>query len=195
MISNDNFQKVKSNFIDPLSDIYGKTLNDAQIDAFVEDLGRFTKSELIGAQLVIRRKNKYFPTISESMTTCESLRERDQRGNVDAGKNPWKEKNDARKKMISDYLAKFQSSSLWVQAVREKWDMDLWRYAYAVADVQAQMIQGLKNIGWNSADIFGINTPISEEEKAAWFKNQRVQCQGGIDVSVPTGKIMEWSAK
>lgn len=195
MKKDDDFEKVVENFVTPLSKLYNKNLNEAQIQAFVEDLSRFTKPELLGAQLTIRRKNKYFPTISEAITACEALREREKKNNESAsnpGKNPWQNIKDERKKMIAEYIDKFKLSNIWFEAVNGKWDLSLWRFIYSVADVQAQMIQGRKNIGWNKPDIFGIDYALTDEEKASWFKIQRAQCQGGIDVAIPTTRIAEW---
>lgn len=196
MKNDDNFQKVVDNFITPLSKIFNKNLNEAQIEAFVEDLSRFTKPELLGSQLIIRRKNKYFPIISEAINACESLREREQRDSRSFSKNPYQESDKNRQKLIAEYLVKFKASSLWFQAASEGWGLELWRYVYAVADVQAQMVLGMKNIGWSLIDIFGVNYQLTTDgEKAVWFKTQREQSGYlGIDVAVPAGRISEWKA-
>lgn len=102
------------------------------------------------------------------------------------------EKNKKAKQMVSDYVKNFTSSSLWLEAEREAWSLPLWRYVHAVASTQSQMIEGVA-VGWNKADIMGINYPLSDQELYSWMERQKQQAiMGYIDVMIPTGKINEW---
>lgn len=104
--------------------------------------------------------------------------------------NSWELLDKQHEKMVSDYMARYrETSTVWLQAVKEGWDLPLWRHVYAVADVQAQLILDMKNLGWNGWDIFATHK-ITPEMKKAFFGEMRWQAATGeIDVGVPTDVI------
>lgn len=100
------------------------------------------------------------------------------------------------KQLIGDYIQNFISvSPTYAQAIREDWDIDLWRYVHAVADVQAQMIVGEKRVGWDGVAIFGARATITDEMLKAFLGSQRRQANIGIiEVAIPTSCMQDWKA-
>ena len=191
-----DFKKVTESFLVPLCELFGKNLSESQVKAFVEDLAIYTPPELLGASVSIRRSSRYFPTIKDAIEACQKFRDRADAEDISKNgsrANPAIEKNNARVAAIQEYLARFRQSVMWMEAEREGWELFLWRYVYAVADVQLQMMSGLKNIGWNGVDIFGTQESITDDMKKDFFVSQRVQAKNGIvEVGIPTAKIKEW---
>lgn len=110
----------------------------------------------------------------------------------EAQENPWKVKERQYRKLIEDYIAGFRYSNIWLEALTEGWDLDLWRYVHSIASVQSAMITG-SSVGWSGGDIFGYAIAITDIEKKIFLDNQNRQAQTGtINVAIPTGKISNW---
>jgi len=104
----------------------------------------------------------------------------------------WIERGNKIKKLVSDYLSEFQNSTIYFDAVREKYETELLQYVTHVATIQAQMLVGDK-VGWDKATIFGINYELSDKEQYRFFEAQKRQADTGyISVAIPTTKIQEW---
>lgn len=99
------------------------------------------------------------------------------------------------RKLVENYLSEFMTvSTIWVEATREGWDHYLREFLYAVADVQAQMIIGEKNIGWNGPKIFGAQ--LDDAVIKNFMADQNKQALAGyIDVAIPVGRIADWKAE
>lgn len=108
--------------------------------------------------------------------------------------NPWEVRAATKKHLLDEYLKRFKTiSTIWAEAVREGWDLSLLNFVRSVADVQAQMIVGERNIGWNGVNIFGAGKHMDEKEIHRFLESQKDQSNTGqIDVSIPTGRIVEW---
>ncbi|WP_299074751.1 hypothetical protein [uncultured Paraglaciecola sp.] len=201
-----HFQRIKENIIDPVEKLYSKNLNDFQIEAWVEDLAEFSNNELKEAVKILRQNKTYFPKLSEAMSACQSARKQrySKDGYAKTGEGyitvqqKWQEREENIRRMVDSYIQHFKNTSaIYPEALRGKYEKSLLTYIDAVAFVQAQMIEGGGNgIGWSSINIFGcVGTP-TPEEVALFFQNQRQLCSAGvIDVPIPTGKIREWKRK
>jgi len=110
---------------------------------------------------------------------------------IEAAPDPWVEKQKRCDKMVNDYISQFKKSMLWLEAVRDGWDLHLFRYLYSAASLQSQLINGL-NAGFDKTSVFGAGS-IDDEDIYHWKNRQRSQAEMGfIDISVPTGIIEEW---
>lgn len=108
----------------------------------------------------------------------------------------WKLRNDKRGRLIDEYIKNFiAASSIWSEAMRDGWDMELRDYLYCVANVQAQFIVGEQNIGYSSMGIWGAGNKIQDNEVSQFLHGQKRQAQTGfIDVAIPTGRIADWKS-
>ena len=169
---NLSLEKVQNNFINPLVEMYNKTLNDYQIQAFVEDLSRFTEYEMRGAVKKIRSKNRYFPTISESIEACYFIRDELVSKNQSIKKQekfPWEERQKAAQVMAKDYIENYQKTAvLWEQAMREGWELALYQYIWSIAHLQSCLIHKVA-AGWDKESVFGINAILTDETLNFWL--------------------------
>lgn len=106
--------------------------------------------------------------------------------------NIWEVRDAERLSLLSDYIASYKNhAQLYRQAVAEKWDRYLIKYVSAVADIQAQAIAGVKNIGWDGVAIFPLG--VNKNKAHAFLQEQyRIADSGMIDVAIPTGLITHW---
>lgn len=192
-----DYGKVFTNFIQPLSKLYNKNLNDEQMAAYVEDLAIYRAETLEISQKEIRRDSKYFPTIAQSIEACDKVQnipKSTSQYSLGKAKYPWEIREDSKNKLVADYLAWFKNTSqICREAVAGKWDFELLNYVIAVAEIQAQMILNFPHIGWQSPVIFGYGTAITKEMHSSFFAEQRrIAAFGDIDVAIPTGRIENW---
>jgi len=106
--------------------------------------------------------------------------------------NPWEINEKRRYAILTDYLEKSShTSTIFGDAFREGWAYDLMKYVKAVADIQAQKIAGIKNIGWDGMVIFPLG--VSKDDARVFLDEQyRIASEGEIKVSIPTGLIRHW---
>jgi hypothetical protein len=191
MPSQVDFDKVKRCIIDPMARHWNADLDsDTQAD-FVDDLARFSEETLKKAMQTLREEQKRKPSLAHVMEACKkfSPSRKDIPGNTDLECH---KREINKQKMVTDYVASYRNSTLYLEAYREGWDLDLLAYVYAVADVQAQMILGYQRFGWDGPSIFGYGE-LTDDTRNSFFKDQRRQAQiGTIDVGIPTTRIAEW---
>lgn len=193
----DNYQKVTDNFINPLSKIFSKSLNDEMTAAYVEDLGEYSPKELDRAVLSIRRSLKYFPVIASAIEHCDDARRQmNYRPKADNQNSvlPSAEREERARVLVAEYLHSFKySSGYYSEALSGGWSRDLLEFVEAVAWIQAQRIVGQKSIGWNGGKIFGYGKSVSPEEARVFLDEQYRQADSGsIDVGIPTGRIEDF---
>ena len=104
---------------------------------------------------------------------------------------PWEERAMAVRGMVREYLKLFFLSPQGVQARREGWDHQLYRYVAAVAYIQAQYIHKCPSVGYEGAIIFD-NTPTDGEELYLINSCKSQAERGMINVRVPADKIAQW---
>lgn len=196
MPSQNDFQKVKTNFLDPLLKHFSKKLNDEQGEAYVEDLSEFSSDVLQRAWLHCRRSNKYFPSIYEAISACDELRKstgKPKSSNPSGHREKWDIRDEDRKNLVHDFLYEnLMKTALYRQAQAEYWDIPLRRYAMALANLQAQMIYP------SPAGHYAYEGSILEinHNMPGWkdfLEQQRIACaNGAISFSVPSELIDRW---
>ena len=108
-------------------------------------------------------------------------------------KNSWNQRMDQRRDMVNKYLERFKHTNIWLDAVREGYDLYLERFVREVANVQAQMIiPEQSGVGWGNIAIHD-SGQVDPSEINSFMRDQQRQAQMGfIDVGVPTGRIQNW---
>ena len=108
--------------------------------------------------------------------------------------NNWELDDKEHKRLVGDYLRnRIKNSQLWYQAIDGGWSTSLYRYVYSVADIQAQRMLGIKNIGYSTVEIFGAGAKIDEGKIKSFLDRQCAIADGGIiDVAIPTERIESW---
>lgn len=194
MLNQSNYDKVNSKMIAPLNVFFSTRLPDEMVDAFVEDLSEYSAETLGKSFKQLRRSCKRMPTLAQVIEVCKEMRSDNYQNNGLSQKvsEEIETNNEKCSAMVDRYIADYKTRAIWLQASREGWQMELWRYVNAVATIQAQMICK-QTVGWNKADIFGINYQLSDEEIHHFFESQKAQAEAGfISVSDPASRIEEW---
>jgi hypothetical protein len=188
-----DFDRVSRCIIEPIKRHWSAEFDSDMVADFVDDLARFDEKTLTQAMQLLRTEQKRRPSLAHIVEACKKYAP-SRHGGIpnQSAKFPWHERDDERKAMIERYMEGFGHTSMMTEAFRDGWDLDLRRFVYAVAEVQAQMIQGCKSVGWDGASIFGYGT-LTDEAKAQFFRDQTRQAQTGqIDVAIPTSRIEAW---
>ena len=193
-MKNEDLERVSENFLNPMMELYSKKLNQYQVQAYVEDLCQFSNDVLLGAVLQLRRSGQYFPKISECITACEKVQARVKKPTDHKISEVINDLDEARK-MAKEYTDRFMTTPTGNEAERNKYSFQLFRYVFAAAMLQAQMILGMKNLGWSSMDLFGDTTPSTDEVKVFFAKSREQANQNYIDVAIPASKFQEWKGQ
>lgn len=200
-MSNNNqgtIAKIQRHVIDPLHGLFGATINEHLLDAYVEELGNYSEQTLDLAIKHIRRESKRTPTLANIIDAVYTVLNKQRRANAgsNSGKPFVNEIREKQRELVSEYCKKFKNySTIYAEARRENWDLDLMKYVEAIADVQAQFIERNANghIGWNGFVIFGAGNIITDEMKHVFFDGCKAQAErGSIEVGIPTGMIAHW---
>lgn len=106
---------------------------------------------------------------------------------------PWDIRKAEIKKLVGEYMQRFYTSPIYVEAQVGGYDIQLVRYVHAVADVQAQMITSDdKPFGWDGVAICGFNR-ISDKDFYKFMCRQKQQASNGfIDVAIPTARLNDF---
>lgn len=106
---------------------------------------------------------------------------------------PWEVRKRKSKRLVGEYMQRFYTSPIYVEAQVGGYDLNLVRYVHAVADVQAQMIVADdKPFGWDGVAICGFNN-ISDKDFYRFMCRQKTQADNGfIDVAIPTARINDF---
>lgn len=186
-------QRVVFNVIEPMKRHWAAEFDADTISDFVDDLYKFSAESLKNAMADMRREHKRKPSLSHIFDACRNY-EPSKNSHENRVRNEWEERDERVNNMVSDYVTRFKNiSTIWHESVLGGWEIDLWRYIYSMASMQAQMIVGDRNIGWDGVVMFGATTLITDEMRNQLIRQQRQQAEtGSIEVSIPTGRIAEW---
>lgn len=186
--------RVIEHVINPMKRTWSAEFDADTISDYVNDLHIFSGETMDRAIADLRREQKRKPTLAHVFEACQKHKPimRDSISKI--SKNPWEERVERKQKLIDDYVKQFCTiSQTYAESVREGWHLDLRDYVYCVADVQAQMIVGERNIGWNGMSIFGAGNTISDDMRKEFLAAQRRQANiGMVDIAIPTSRLNEW---
>jgi hypothetical protein len=156
------------------------------LETYRQGLARFDRETLDKAWLKVAQEHRFWnwPMLSEIVKAAESLRPRVK---PDDG---WVERVTTRE---DEYVRRFmQTTQAAVRAREVGYEAELKRYVQAVAHVQAQFIEGRKDIGYSSGVLFPGRVRDKEAEDE-WFARQKEQgATGSIRVRVPLALVERW---
>ncbi len=153
-----------------LKTLSGSELMNVATELYGNALTGFSQAALQEAwQSVISQHNGWgWPAVGEIVKVC---REIIGKSNVvlsksSAKKHPWESADEKWRKLAADYVHKFSRSSIAIQAKAEGWYFGingLCNYVKEHASLQAKVISGCRNIGWNGW-AWGYNSWGAEED-------------------------------
>lgn len=175
------------------------TIEKPFIEAAVDRLTKYDNMTLERAANRIIETCTRRPSIADIINACESVIP--QKSYAPNGKMPWEERLARVERRVKSYLVEFQQSDLGLQALREKWDFQLLRYAQAMAWVQAQMLESVPAIGWDGCVLLeGVPPDSRKGARDLFAEHIRPQCElamqrGGVMVTVPSALLDRWRSE
>lgn len=161
---------------------------------YCEKLTKFPHDTLKGAvdRILETWERTTFPPIAVFMKECGVYGINFISGNkVSEDKLPWNESKGKREEIITSWRNNFLQSEFYHIAEREGWSSRLYRYASAIADIQAQIIYPISsgNIGWSH-----YVTENGRDIKQV-IEAQRIMASSGhITTEIPNDFIEIWKA-
>jgi len=182
---------VIEHFVAPLRDLFGD-LEPKQEAAYCRHLRVFSSATLSKAveHLEANHRYKRFPSVAECLEACRKF----PTGSAAPVTNrnsamPWEEARARAQQLVAEFMQRWCGiSAHWQQAQAEGWEWELEKHVRALASVQACMIAGIKNLGWDAYCIFG-KIP-SDDEVAEFMRLCREQAATGeISVTILPERI------
>lgn len=179
--------------LQPLCRITRQPSEDAMA-VYCEKLAKFPHDTLKEAvnRILETWDRTTFPPLAIFMRECGVCGINFISGNkVSEDRLPWNECKGKREELITSWRNNFLQSEIYNIARREGWCSRLYRYANAVADIQAQIIYltGNADIGWSHYAIEG-----SREIKQVIEAQRGLASSGHITVEIPNDLIEAWKA-
>lgn len=189
-----DFMKVDSLVIKTIERHWGAAFDADALDDYVRTLAKYDEQTLRKAMTKMIEEHKRKPVLAHIIDACKEQKSAGSISNPNNPDFPWVQIQQRVDKMVDDYFAQYKNvSQLYRDASRERWELDLERFIKAVAKIQAAIIVGQKNYGWDGPTIFGINAIVTNADRYNFMQEQqRIASTGQINVGVPTNRADDW---
>lgn len=195
MAKQSDYERINRLIIMPMSATWNTKVPEGMVQAFIEDLAPYSDDTLAAAFREVRRTSKTPPRIAHFVEACRNI------GGGSSGiavntdqflAGLRKREYEARKK-ASDFLNRFSTTELALQARAEGWERRLLDYAYEAAWLQAQFIDRIPNPGFSQGPLVNRRNEDTELRCREFVDACRRQARtGSIEVTVPDHLIEEW---